>query len=81
MASAMPDDLPTLPARERPSVLYRPRLVLDGNSFSALYGDDLTSGCAGHGGTPAEAMAGLDRVRHQRAPRRAKFPYLHAEHD
>ena len=77
----MPDDLPTIPASERPSVLYRPRLFLDGKTFCALYGDDPTSGCAGYGDTPAEAMAAFDRAWHQHAPRRARYPFLHAERD
>ena len=54
----LPDNLP---AAERPSVLYRPWLFLDGHRFCALYGEDPTSGCAGYGDTPAEAMADFDR--------------------
>jgi hypothetical protein len=64
-----PDDLP--PA-QRPSVLYRPRLFLDGNSYCAFYGDDPMSGCAGYGDTPAAAMAAFDRAWHQPVPRRVR---------
>ena len=63
----LPDDLP---AAERPSVLYRPRLFLDGNAYCALYGDNLQEGCAGFGATPAEAMADFDRAWYKPGPRR-----------
>lgn len=43
-----------------PSVLYRPRLFADGDMWCALYGDDLASGVAGFGKTPAEAMYEFD---------------------
>ena len=56
---------------ERPSVMYRPRLFLDGDQYCALYGDDIMSGCAGFGDTAAEAMADFDtNWRNQNAPRR-----------
>lgn len=45
---------------QRPSVLYRPSLGLDGTMWCALYGDDLQNGVAGFGGTPAKAMAAFD---------------------
>lgn len=46
---------------QRPSVLFRPTVSLDGNCYCALYGADLMSGCAGFGETMAEAMADFDR--------------------
>lgn len=46
----------------RPSVLFRPTLSADGTSWCALYGDDLASGVAGFGDTPAEAMAAFDKA-------------------
>jgi hypothetical protein len=46
---------------ERPSVLYRPKLSIDGNQWCALYGDNLQDGCAGFGNTPADAMWDFDR--------------------
>lgn len=45
-----------------PSVLYRPRLMADGDMWCALYGDDLVSGIAGFGKTPAEAMHEFDKA-------------------
>ena len=45
---------------ERPSVLFRPRIYVDGDKWCALYGDDLQSGVAGFGDSPAEAMANFD---------------------
>ena len=47
---------------QRPSVLYRPTLSADGTVWCALYGDDLISGVAGFGETPAAAMAAFDKV-------------------
>jgi hypothetical protein len=46
--------------QQLPSVLYRPSLSADGTKWCALYGDDLASGVAGFGDTPAEAMAAFD---------------------
>lgn len=47
-------------ALERPHVLMRPKLYPDGNMWCALYGNDLATGCAGFGPSPAEAMADFD---------------------
>lgn len=46
----------------RPSVLFRPMLAADGTSWMALLGDDLQSGVAGFGDTPAAAMAAFDQA-------------------
>lgn len=46
---------------ERPSVLFRPRLSIDGNQWCALYGDNLQDGVAGFGDSPANAMWDFDR--------------------
>ena len=45
---------------QRPSVLFRPTISLDGNMYCALYGEDLMAGCAGFGETMAAAMANFD---------------------
>ena len=45
---------------ERPSVLYRPSLYLDGSQWCALYGSDLQSGGCGFGDSPEKAMADFD---------------------
>lgn len=46
--------------QQRPSVLYRPALSMDGNQWCALYGSDLQQGVAGFGDTPAKAMDAFD---------------------
>ena len=46
---------------ERPSVVFKPTLYPDGDMWCALYGEDLQSGCAGFGETPAKAMYDFDR--------------------
>lgn len=46
---------------QRPSVMFRPALTLDGNKYCALYGDDLQSGCAGFGDSVEEAMRDFDK--------------------
>lgn len=46
----------------RPSVLFRPRISVDGNQWCALYGENLQDGVAGFGDTPAAAMAAFDRA-------------------
>jgi len=43
-----------------PSAVMRPRIFPDGNQWCALYGDDLASGVAGFGDTPADAMTAFD---------------------
>jgi hypothetical protein len=45
-----------------PSVLYRPKLMADGDMWFALYGDNLQEGVAGFGKTPAEAMYAFDEA-------------------
>lgn len=45
----------------RPSVLFKPKLSRDGNQWCALLGDDLQSGVAGFGDSPAEAMLDFDK--------------------
>ena len=42
--------------QERPSVLYRPRIFIDGDQWCALYGDNLQDGVAGFGDSPEDAM-------------------------
>ncbi len=49
-------------SQQLPSVLYRPRLMADGDMWCALYGDDLQTGVAGFGETPAAAMQAFDEA-------------------
>lgn len=44
-----------------PSVLYQPKLSIDGNQWCALYGENLAEGVAGFGDTPEAAMADFNR--------------------
>lgn len=46
--------------RNRPSTLYHPSMLLDGNQWCALYGEDLQAGVAGFGDTPEKAMRDFD---------------------
>lgn len=48
-------------AMQAPHVLMRPSIYPDGNIWCALYGDDLQSGVAGFGETPALACADFDK--------------------
>jgi hypothetical protein len=52
---------------ERPSVIYRPTLSLDGNAWIALYGENLQEGVAGCGDSPAEAMRAFDNAWYAKA--------------
>ena len=46
----------------RPSVLYRPRLSIDGDQWCVLYEANLQEGVAGFGESPSLAMGAFDRV-------------------
>lgn len=46
---------------ERPSVMFRPGLSIDGDQWCALYGDNLQDGVAGFGPSPEKAMRDFDR--------------------
>jgi hypothetical protein len=46
---------------QRPSVLMRPRIFIDGNQWCALYGENLQDGVGGFGDSPALAMTDFDK--------------------
>lgn len=46
---------------ERPSVLFRPKLFIEGDQWCALYGDNLQEGLAGFGESPEKAMRDFDK--------------------
>ena len=46
--------------RERPSVIWNPKLSKDGNQWCALYGENLQEGVAGFGDSPDKAMRSFD---------------------
>lgn len=45
---------------KRPSVLFRPRLFIDGGKWCALYGENLQDGVAAFADSPEEAMRHFD---------------------
>jgi len=47
---------------QRPSVLFRPSLTLDGNKWCAMYGPNLMEGVAAFGDSPDEAMHAFDKA-------------------
>lgn len=49
-----------LAMHERPSVLHRPRLYLDGDAWCALYGENIQEGVCAFGFSPEEAMRNFD---------------------
>ena len=51
-----------------PSAVWKPRLSMDGNKWCALYGEDLQSGIAGFGDSPAEAMWDFDKAWYAKLP-------------
>ena len=44
----------------RPSVIFKPKFYIDGNSWCALYGDNLQDGVAGFGDSPELAASNFD---------------------
>lgn len=52
-----------------PTAIYRPTLSVDGDQWCFLFGDDLMTGVAGFGDTPAKAAEAFDRAWwHERTP-------------
>ncbi len=43
-----------------PSLIYKPRLFIDGNAWCSLFGENLQDGVAGFGDSPANAMRDFD---------------------
>lgn len=53
----------------RPSVLYGPKIMIDGDMWCVLLGENLQAGVAAFGETPALAMAAFDKAfNEQRTP-------------
>ncbi len=63
-AAAMAGEEARISAAEysRPSVVWRPRLFVDGNQWCALFGENLQDGVAGFGDSPANAMWDFDKA-------------------
>ena len=51
-----------------PSVLYRPKLSIDGDQWCALYGENLQDGVAGFGKSPELAMLEFNRAWWKKLP-------------
>ncbi|HID9808622.1 TPA: hypothetical protein ACXI3M_006680 [Pseudomonas aeruginosa] len=45
-----------------PSVMYRPKLSIDGDMWCALYGENLQDGVAGFGVSPSAAIFDFNRA-------------------
>lgn len=46
---------------QRPCVLFRPKIFIDGSQWCALYGDNLQDGVAGFGDSVEKAMEDFDK--------------------
>lgn len=46
--------------QQRPCVLFKPQIYIDGDKWCALYGANIQDGVAGFGDTPAKAMIDFD---------------------
>lgn len=46
--------------QQRPCVIHKPTISLDGNMWSVLLGDNIMEGVVGFGKTPAHAMDNFD---------------------
>ena len=57
---------------ERPSVLFRPTLSVDGDKWCALYGENLQDGVAGFGDSPNDAMCAFDLEWCKKLPQKAE---------
>lgn len=47
---------------QRPFILLRPRIYIDGNQWCALYGENLQDGIAGFGDSPELAAWDFDKA-------------------
>ncbi len=55
-------------AQAAPSVVWKPRLFIDGNQWCALYGENIQDGVVGFGDTPDKAMWNFDFNWHVALP-------------
>ena len=54
--------------KNRPFMLLRPRIFIDGNRWCALYGENLQDGVAGFGDSPFTASHAFDTEWHNKLP-------------
>jgi hypothetical protein len=50
----------------RPAAVFRPKVMLDGNVWIALYGENLQDGIVGCGASPDEAMRAFDKAWYEK---------------
>ena len=55
-------------AYERPCILWKPRLFVDGNQWCALFGDNIQEGVVGFGDSPDAAMWAFDEAWREKLP-------------
>lgn len=55
---------------ERPFVMLRPALSIDGDKWCALYGENLQDGLAGFGASPADAFCAFDAAFYAKLPQK-----------
>lgn len=55
-------------AYERPCVLWKPCLFIDGNQWCALFGENIQEGVVGFGDSPDAAMWAFDAAWRERLP-------------
>ncbi len=70
LSSAAEIEIGTARQRATASFLYRPRLMIDGDQWCALLGENLQDGIAGSGDSPAEACAAFDTAWHEKLPKK-----------
>ena len=46
----------------RPSIVMKPKIYQDGDSFCCLFGENIQQGIVGWGETPEKAMGEFDRI-------------------
>jgi hypothetical protein len=54
---------------ERPSVMMKPRIFIDGNQWCMLYGENLQDGVAGFGDSPRMAAYDFDKAWYAALPK------------
>lgn len=67
LVSAAYDEATAAAEKLRPSYIWRPHLAKDGNSWIALFGDNLAEGVVGCGDSPDEAMRDFDKAWYRSA--------------
>jgi hypothetical protein len=66
---------------QRPSVLMRPAISIDGDQWCALYGENLQDGVVGFGDTPDAAMRDFDKRWCAATPAREQHPAEGQSHE